>query len=1005
MPRYGFGTFVVDTDSIEVVGPDGLRELEPQVFRVLEYLLEQRGRLVTKEELLDNVWGDRFVSESALTTRIKQARRALDDDGRRQWAIKTVFGRGYRFVPDVILQTDGGGSGVTAAAAHFPEELEADSRRLFHGREADLAQALAALDGPSSDAFRWIWILGEPGIGKSRLAAEVARIAHDRDHRVLFGRNNEDLRVPYQPFIEAIRSTLDHVAPEQWEAEFGSGVEALSPLLPELAQVATPGDRIDTLTTDESRRYELFEGIARWLTDRAAESAVMMIIDDAHWAAESTLQLLAHLQHRRSAHDIALVVTARDTAPDTNPRVSDLIAASQGAEHTTTIRLTGLSEEASLRLVGGSVEVAEVMRQTAGNPLLLQAVDPTDGSVDVGSAVRRRLAGLSRSVQETLGLCSLIGLEFELTVAAAAAGRDELDVLDDLERAVAARLLDDVGVDRFRFTHALIRSSLRDDLGSARSARLHGRIATAIDAVFPDDARRLRPLAFHTAQAASADPPLRPAAVERLRRASQESMEQLSFDEAAAQLELARDLVGPADAHLLAELALEQGIAETRAGFSVPAVETFEAAISAARSSGDAALLIEAAIRYEDAAWRPGSSGLRTVAHLDEALAVLDDETTDGLGNELELRARLMIARLRALAISGQTGESDEVFESAYELTRELGNPNLEAAALNVYLTQVRLFEATNNLASLIDRLAELEPVLDDPDVAMHSIHSRLLYGTLTGTFDQQGNLAATMTRLQEESHSRFWAFIRMNQLAMDALYVGDLEASEELSEQTLALADELPEEDGLGTYGLRMFLIRREQDRLAAMAPVVRRVVDSEDSGDLWTPGLALLLIETGAADEAAQAVASLKERSFDLPVDAMWSTIMVLLAEVFVHLGDAEACALLRDRMQGLSGSNVVTGSGLVCFGSADRYLGMLSLTMGELERAEEFLGVALETDAAGGSPLRTNETRYWLSRVRRAQGHDLEADAMLEVVEREAEPAGFLRLHRIASAELGR
>jgi len=76
-----------------------------------------------------------------------------------------------------------------------------------------------------------------------------------------------------------------------------------------------------------------------------------------------------------------------------------------------------------------------------------------------------------------------------------------------------------------------------------------------------------------------------------------------------------------------------------------------------------------------------------------------------------------------------------------------------------------------------------------------------------------------------------------------------------------------------------------------------------------------------------------------------------------------------------------------------------------MGELERAEEFLGVALETDAAGGSPLRTNETRYWLSRVRRAQGHDLEADAMLEVVEREAEPAGFLRLHRIASAELGR
>ena len=83
MPRYRFGEFAVDSDGIEVAGPDGVREVEPQVFDVLLYLVEQHGRLVTKEELLDNIWGDRFVSESALTTRIKQARRAVDDDGQR----------------------------------------------------------------------------------------------------------------------------------------------------------------------------------------------------------------------------------------------------------------------------------------------------------------------------------------------------------------------------------------------------------------------------------------------------------------------------------------------------------------------------------------------------------------------------------------------------------------------------------------------------------------------------------------------------------------------------------------------------------------------------------------------------------------------------------------------------------------------------------------------------------------------------------------------------------
>lgn len=128
-----------------------------------------------------------------------------------------------------------------------------------------------------------------------------------------------------------------------------------------------------------------------------------------------------------------------------------------------------------------------------------------------------------------------------------------------------------------------------------------------------------------------------------------------------------------------------------------------------------------------------------------------------------------------------------------------------------------------------------------------------------------------------------------------------------------------------------------------------------------------------------------------------------MVLLIESMVRLADLEACAVLRDRFTRLAGTNVVTGSGLLCFGRAERYLGMLSLALGELDAAEEFLGTALEADAAGGSVIWSNESRLWLSRARRAQGHRAEADAMSTVVAQQAAEKGLLRLERLASAEL--
>src|SRR5947209_2845401 len=98
---YAFDDCEVDVDRYELRRGGAVCKVEPQVFDLLTLLVRERGRVVTKEEILDTVWGDRFVSESALTSRIKTLRRTVGDTGRTQHVVRTVHGRGYEFIPEV----------------------------------------------------------------------------------------------------------------------------------------------------------------------------------------------------------------------------------------------------------------------------------------------------------------------------------------------------------------------------------------------------------------------------------------------------------------------------------------------------------------------------------------------------------------------------------------------------------------------------------------------------------------------------------------------------------------------------------------------------------------------------------------------------------------------------------------------------------------------------------------------------------------------------------------
>lgn len=167
-----FDDVVVDTAGRELIVSGSPVHVEPQVFDVLACLIESRHRMMTHEELLDEVWGDQFVSPSALTTRIKSARQAIGDDGRTQRYIRTEHGRGYRFVGTIAepgtddrADVRAGSRAVTADATTVPTVDEP-----LLGRDAEAQDVLALLD-----ASRLVTLTGPGGMGKTRLSIELAR--------------------------------------------------------------------------------------------------------------------------------------------------------------------------------------------------------------------------------------------------------------------------------------------------------------------------------------------------------------------------------------------------------------------------------------------------------------------------------------------------------------------------------------------------------------------------------------------------------------------------------------------------------------------------------------------------------------------------------------------------------------------------------------------------------------------------------------------------------------
>ena len=439
---------------------------------------------------------------------------------------------------------------------------------LFVGRRAELAELRRWLGQASTGAGRTVLIGGEPGIGKTSLAEEIALRAAPADTLVVWGGCYEGDGAPaFWPWIQAIRVLLDRLDPQELRAALGPGAGDIAQIVAEVKDLV-PDIEPPPQLGPEAARFRLYEAVTRLLLRVAAHRPVVLVLDDLHWADAPSLSLLAFLtDHLRQAR-ILVLATYRDTELDTAVPLAETLALLSRRAAVRRISLSGLGRaevaelaELTAAATGSAPDAAlidEVHDRTGGNPFyvveLVRLLSGPTGPVRLPSpetavpggvrdVILRRMALLPEGATQLLGVAAVIGREFDLDVLARASQHDDERTLDLIEAAQRARLVQESpgAVGRYLFVHALIRETLYDQLSAFRRSGQHLRVGDALAELRGTDAGTVEELAQHYLLAAPAGAAAK--AFDHAMLAAQLAVTRLAFEQAEELLRRALEVL------------------------------------------------------------------------------------------------------------------------------------------------------------------------------------------------------------------------------------------------------------------------------------------------------------------------------------------------------------------------------------------------------------------------------------------------------------------------------
>jgi len=873
----------------------------------------------------------------------------------------------------------------------------------FVGRSPELAALRVLVPREAGERGRLALVGGEAGAGKSRLVRELAHEVAREGVLVLYGACDAVVQTPYRPFAEALDQLVSGTDPDVLRADLGSAGGELARLLPDL-DARVSGLPAPVSADPDTERHRLHTAVTDLLAGAGRRQPLLLVLEDCHWADTPTLVLLRHLARASSEARVLVLATFRDTEADIPGALADVLADLRRSDEVVRLHLGGLSEddvgEFVRRAGGGEIDPAEpglsrALRDlTEGNAFLLcelwQALVETDAfAIEQGTlrltrplqeiatpqsvreVVSQRLSRLDPASRDLLELAAVAGPEFELDLLRRAAPV-ELERIDALEPAMRSGVIEELPFPAlaYRFTHELVRRALYDRLSVLRRAELHLRIAEALESADrPRQGRLLAGLAHHFAAAAPIGGA--PQAVEYNLLAAKAASAALAYDEATARLGTALEM-GVQDEHRRAEILLDLGTALFRAGRSLDSLQSFRHAAEIARDLGEGKLLARAAIGFETSCWRPGltDEGARELLQEASAALALEDST---------LRVGLLASLARALELEGDSDQAARARAEAIAMARRIDDrPGLATVLVGIYWARATtsLAEALEMLGEARDLAEEMGDVEGQAEATQWRVSALMALGEIVPAREE----LAIALDMAKSTRQPFMLHVTEHYRSALALLEGHLAEADAAAERSREWGQLLVGRDASGVYGIQMFGVRREQGRLAELAPVIRVLAAGDRGGGAWRPGLAAMLAELAMEEQVRGELDRVQAEGLDPLREGLWLASLTYLADAASAVAHREVASLVYPLLAPLAGRNVMIGHGVACYGAADRYLGMLAATLGDTDDAASHFEAALHLNRQMDADTWLAHTAYEYGRMLLAHGDSDRGEQLL-------------------------